>query len=258
MPYRDQNELWAGLNATTGEHVDVADLRLVGAQHDLVRAVQATGVPTVVVFVSGKPVTEPLIDEDANAVVQRFYPGDGGGIAIAEVLLGLYNPDGKLSISMPRSVGTLPVYYNYLQGGRPVDAGREYDNGTLVFGHQYVLDSVVPLYSFGHGLSYSNFSYANLSLGSQNVSADATVEVSVDVSNTGEVDGQEVVQVYFRDVFASVVTPVKQLIGFNKVPIPAGTTRTVSVNISVASMALWDEDEVWRVEPGEFTIWVSS
>ena len=105
---RDQNELWAGLNATTGEHVDVADLGLVGAQHDLVRAVQATGVPTVVVFISGKPVAEPSIDEDANAVVQQFYPGDGGGIAIAEVLLGLYNPDGKLSISVPRSVGTLP------------------------------------------------------------------------------------------------------------------------------------------------------
>jgi beta-glucosidase len=149
----------------------------------------------------------------------------------------------------------LSAYYNYLQGGRPVDAGRAFDNGTLVFGHQYVLDDVTPLYAFGSGLSYSNFTYDNLSLGSQNVSGDATVEVSVDVTNEGDVDGQEVVQIYFRDVVSSVVTPVKQLVGFAKVLIAAGETQTVHVNISVADMALWDEDEVWRVEPGEFTIW---
>ncbi|KAJ7066911.1 glycoside hydrolase superfamily [Mycena belliarum] len=153
----DQTLLWTpGTNATTGEHVDLSDLGLVGAQLDLVKAVKAAGKPTVVVFVSGKPVAEPWIQANADAVIQQFYPGELGGLALAEVVFGAVNPSGKLPVSFPRSVGTTPVFYNYLKGSRPLDPGRILDNGALKFGHQYVLDSPVPLWSFGHGLSYTD------------------------------------------------------------------------------------------------------
>ncbi|KAG5633968.1 hypothetical protein H0H81_004130, partial [Sphagnurus paluster] len=132
----DQTLLWTpGTNATTGEHVDVSDLGLVGAQLKLVKAVKATGKPTVVVFVSGKPIAEPWIQANADAVIQQFYPGEQGGLALAEVIFGAVNPSGKLPVSFPRSVGTTPVFYNYLKGSRPLDAGRVLDDGTLQFGH---------------------------------------------------------------------------------------------------------------------------
>ncbi|KAF7367923.1 Glycoside hydrolase family 3 protein [Mycena sanguinolenta] len=157
----DQTLLWSGANATTGERVDLSDLVLVGAQLDLVKAVKAAGKPTVVVFVSGKPVAEPWIQANADAVVQQFYPGELGGLAIAEVLFGAVNPSGKLPVSFPQAVGTTPDFYNYLKGSRSVtDSGQIFPNGTLLFGHQYVLNTPVPLWSFGHGLSYTTFEYA--------------------------------------------------------------------------------------------------
>ncbi|EGO04166.1 glycoside hydrolase family 3 protein, partial [Serpula lacrymans var. lacrymans S7.3] len=133
----DQTLLWTpGTNATTGEHVDLSDLDLVGAQFPLVQAIQATGTPTIVVFVSGKPVTNPWIQENVDAVIQQFYPGELGGLAIAEIVFGATNPSGRLPVSFPRSVGTTPVFYNYLKGSRPVSPGEITPNGTLIFGHQ--------------------------------------------------------------------------------------------------------------------------
>ena len=144
---RDQNELWQGLNATTGEHVDVSSLSLVGAMPHLVASIIDTGVPTVVVYSSGKPATEPWISDRAAAVVQQFYPSEQGGHALADVLFGDANPSGKLSVSFPRSVGTTPIYYDYLNSGRASDdPGYVAENGTMVFGHNYVLDSPLPLY----------------------------------------------------------------------------------------------------------------
>ncbi|KAL7409406.1 glycoside hydrolase family 3 protein [Mrakia frigida] len=256
---RDQNELWAGLNATTGEHVDVADLGLVGAQLNLVKAIKATGTPTVVVFVSGRGVSEPWIAENIDAIVQQFYPGEAGGTVIAELLTGLENFSGKMSLSVPRGVGEIPSNYNYQKGGRYVDPGKEWENGTLNFGHQYVLSSPVPLWSFGHGewtrLSYSNFTYNSLSLSGENVTGDAEVTTSISVTNVGEVDGYEVVQVYYTDVYSSVVTAVKQLISFDKIWFAAGETKTVDLVVSVSEMALWNVKKEWLVEPGEFIIW---
>lgn len=131
---RDQAELWAGLNATTGEHVDVHDLNLVGAMPHLVKAVIDTGKPTVVVFSSGKPVTEPWISDQAAALVQQFYPSEQGGAALADVLFGDVNPSGKLAVGFPYDVGTTPIYYDYLNSGRMVtspDPGAVYENGTM-------------------------------------------------------------------------------------------------------------------------------
>jgi len=255
----DQTLLWTpGTNATTGEHVDLSSLDLVGAQLPLVQAIVNTGTPTVVVFVSGKPVTEPWIQDNANAVVQQFYPGDLGGLAIAEVIFGAVNPSGKLPVSFPRDVGTTPDYYNFLNGQRLPAPGEILDNGTLVFGHQYVLNSPVPLWSFGHGLSYTTFNYTDLQILPANISTTDNFNVSVTVQNTGSVDGKEVVQVYLSDVVSSVVTPAQRLVGFQKISLAAGSSQTVSIEVQSEQLAVWNLDNEWEVEPGVFTVQVGT
>ncbi|KZT37098.1 family 3 glycoside hydrolase [Sistotremastrum suecicum HHB10207 ss-3] len=255
----DQTLLWTpGTNATTGEHVDLSDLKLVGAQLDLVQAVQAVGKPTIVVFVSGKPVAEPWIAEHADAVIQQFYPGELGGLAIAEVIFGVANPSGRLPVSFPRSVGTTPVFYNYLKGSRPLDPGSITDNGTLMFGHQYVLDSPVPLWSFGEGLSYTTFKYTNLKLSKTTIGTGDSFSVSVTVQNTGKLDGKEVVQVYLTDIISSAVTPNQHLAGFQKVLIKAGASTSVTIPIDNSDLGLWTTGNTWAVEPGQFNVAVGT
>ncbi|KAJ7683521.1 glycoside hydrolase superfamily [Mycena rosella] len=255
----DQTLLWTpGTNATTGEHVDLSDLGLVGAQLDLVKAVKAAGKPTVIVLVSGKPVAEPWIQANADAVIQQFYPGELGGLALAEVVFGAVNPSGKLPVSFPRSVGTTPVFYNYLKGSRPLDPGQVLDDGTLMFGHQYVLNSPVPIWSFGHGLSYTTFNYTDLTLSPATISNTQNFNVIVTVHNTGSVAGKEVVQVYMTDLISSVVTPNQQLIGFQKVNIPAGDSVTVTIPILSSQLAVWTVQNAWAVESGTFNIKVGT
>jgi len=255
----DQTLLWTpGTNATTGEHVDLSDLSLVGAQLALVQAVKATGTPTIVVFVSGKPLTEPWIAANADAVVQQFYPGELGGLAIAEILFGDVNPSGKLSVSFPTSVGTAPAFYNYLKGSRTIDPGMIDANGTLVFGHQYVLDTPVPLWSFGQGLSYTTFSYTNLRISPQQFGPSDTVKVTVNVRNAGKMDGKEVVQVYLTDVVSSVVTANQFLAGFQKVDIPVGTAQDVTISIPASDLSVWSLDNSWVLEAGDFNVIVGN
>ncbi|KAJ5378689.1 hypothetical protein N7509_011808 [Penicillium cosmopolitanum] len=258
---RDQVELWQGLNATTGEHVDVDDLSLVGAQGPLIKAIADTGVPTVVVLSSGKPVTDTWLSNSTSALIQQFYPSEQGGNALADVLFGDYNPSGKLSVSFPRYVGDLPVFYDYLNSGRSIgDSGRELSNGSLVFGHQYVLGNPLPWYPFGYGKSYSTFEYGSVSVDRSKVSAsDSKITVSVDVKNTDtKRDGTEVVQVYISDNIASVVVPNRQLKGFKKVVIPAGKTKTVKIPIKIEDLGLWNTRMKYVVEPGTFTALVGS
>ncbi|KAF9876255.1 glycosyl hydrolase family 3 [Colletotrichum karsti] len=256
---RDQDELWAGLNATTGEHIDVHDFKLVGAMGKLVKAVIDTGKPTVVIFSSGKPITEPWISDEAGALIQMFYQGEEGGHALADILYGDVNPSGKLSVAVPYDVGTTPVYYDYLNSARSwPNPGKVYDNGTLVFGSNYVLNTPLPLYEFGYGLSYSTFDYSNVSVSSSTVSPTDTVTVSVDVHNNSTRDGTEVVQVYVKDVVSTVVVPNKELRGFSKVLIKAGETKAVNVDLSVSNWGLWNIKMQYVVEPGDFKILVGS
>ncbi|TCD71921.1 hypothetical protein EIP91_000053 [Steccherinum ochraceum] len=255
----DQTLLWTpGTNATTGEHVDLSDLGLVGAQLKLVQAVKATGKPTVVVLVSGKPVAEPWIQENADAVVQQFYPGELGGLALAEIIFGDVNPSGKLPVSFPRSVGTTPIFYNYIKGSRPLDPGQVLDDGQLRFGHQYVLDSPVPIWSFGHGLSYTTFNYTNLVLSRSTIGTKDSCSVSVTVHNTGHAAGKEVVQVYMTDVVSSVATPNQELIGFQKIDLAAGASQKVTIAVNNSQLAVWSLKNSWVVEPGQFVIKVGT
>lgn len=212
----------------------------------------------MVVFSSGKPITEAWISQNASALVQQFYPSEEGGNALADVLFGDVNPSGKLSVGFPYDVGTTPIYYDYLNSGRGSAPGHEYPNGTLVFGDQYVLNSPLPLYEFGYGKSYSTFSYGPLTLSKTNASASDTITATVDVTNNSTRDGTEVVQLYVSDLIASVTVPNIALRGFSKVPIAAGQTETVEIPLPVADLGLWNINMQYVVEPGDFVVFVGS
>lgn len=225
----------------------------------LVRAIIDTHTPTIVVFSSGKPITEPWISSSAAGLIQQFYPSEAGGHALADVLFGAVNPSGKLAVGFPRDVGTLPIYYDYLNSGRgATQPGAAYANGTLVFGSSYVLESPLPLYEFGYGKSFASFAYSALRLSAPHASATDTVTVALEVTNTSERDGKEVVQLYVQDVLSSVVVPNMQLKGFAKVLVKAGETVTVEIPLRVAELGLWDVRMRYVVEPGDFVVWVGS
>lgn len=238
--------------------MDVASLNLVGAMPHLVQAIINTGKPTVVVFSSGKPITEPWISTNASALVQQFYPSEEGGNALADVLFGDVNPSGKLSVGFPYDVGTTPIYYDYLNSGRSTAPGMAYPNGTLLFGHQYVLNTPIPLYEFGYGKSYSTFQYSALKLSKTNATASDTITATVQVTNNSTRDGTEVVQLYAKDLISSVVVPNIVLKGFSKVPIAAGKTETVEIPFAVQDLGLWNINMQYVVEPGDFAIVVGS
>jgi len=256
---RDQTQLWEGLNATTGEHVDLSSLDLVGAMRNLAQAIVNTSVPTVVVLSSGKPLTETWIANTSASLVQQFYPSEEGGNALADVLFGDVSPSGKLSVSFPHSVGTLPVFYDYPTSGRVTSPGFVGGDGVLYFGHEYVLDTPQPWFEFGFGLSYTTFAYSNVTLSATtNVSAGATLTATVRVTNNGTRDGAEVVQMYVKDVLASVDRPNLRLAGFEKVMIPAGGTVEVSMPLEVSECGVWNRRMEYVVEPGEFVVYVGA
>lgn len=218
-----------------GEYKDRANLDLSGQQMALYRALRALGIPLTVVLVSSKPLCIPEIAETADAVVIAFNGGQYGGQAVAEAVFGCFNPSGRLPISFPAHSGQLPVYYNALpgwHGGRYMDMPR------------------TPVYSFGEGIGYAPFTYANLTFNPE------TLIATVDVTNAGNVAGEEVVQVYMHDVVASVIRPVKQLIAFTRVTLDPGETKTVTIQLKRDDFSLVNREEKRVVEPGKFELFV--
>ncbi len=239
-----------GKKGTDGEGYDVASLDLTGLQLDLVKAVHATGTPTVVVLINGRPLSIPWITEHVPAIVEPWICGEQGGHAVADVLFGDYNPSGRLPITIPRHVGQLPVYYNY----KPSKA-HWIEHG---WGKAYADMSAKPLYEFGFGISYTTFEYSNLRISASEIGAGDEVVISVDVKNVGQRQGAEVVQLYLNDVISSVVTPVKELRGFSKIDLAPGETKTVQFTIGFEHMSLLDQDLQTVVEPGQFDVMVGS
>ena len=238
-------------NATCGEGFDLSDLTLTGVQEDLVKAVHATGKPVIVVLLSGKPFAMPWIKENIPGIVVQWYPGEQGGLALADMLLGNVNPSGKLNYSFPQSVGHLPCYYNYL----PTDKGFYHRPGNRNRpGKDYVFSSPQALWAFGHGLSYTDFEYLSATTSKEDYGWNEVIEMTVTIRNTGGYDGMEVPQVYVRDVVASVVTPVRELKGFEKVFIKKGETRQVKIKIPVSELALYNREMKKVVEPGAFEL----
>ncbi len=236
-----------GKGDTTGEAVDRATLGLPGVQQELIEAVAATGTPTVVVLLNGRPPTLTGIVDKVNAIVEGWFPAEQGGAGIANVLFGKVNPSGKLPVSFPRHVGQVPVYYNHKPSGQHSHWHGDY--ADMPTG---------PLFAFGHGLSYTTFDYSDLQLSQDEVTAADTVEVSVTVTNTGERAGDEVVQLYIADPIASVTRPVKALKGFQRVSLDAGESKQVTFQLAAAHYAFYDREMRFVVEPGDVNVMVGS
>ena len=233
---------------TDGEGYDVASLDLTGLQEELVKAVHATGTPTVVVLVNGRPLSIPWIAENVPAIVEAWLPGEMGGRAVAEVLFGDVNPGGRLPVTVPRHSGQLPVYYN-----RPPSKDYWIERG---WGRRYADMSAKPLWEFGHGLSYTSFEYSNLRIETPRVRRDGEVRLAADVANTGARAGAEVVQLYIRDVVSSVTTPVKQLRAFERIELKPGEKKTVRFTLKPEDLSLLDRNLRRVVEPGEFRVMI--
>lgn len=219
---------------------DRDSLELVGRQNDLVKAVLATGKPTTVFMINSGPLAINYIAENVPAILEGFYLGEETGTAAADVIFGDYNPGGKLPVSFPRSVGQLPIYYNYKPTAR----------------RGYLLSTTEPLFPFGFGLSYTTFKYSNLKINKPKIGADESAAVTVDITNTGKVRGDEVAQMYLRDEVSSVTRPVKELKDFARVSIAPGETKTVTFTITPEKMQFYNREMKRVVEPGKFQIMV--
>ncbi|HYE81566.1 MAG TPA: glycoside hydrolase family 3 N-terminal domain-containing protein [Clostridia bacterium] len=224
-----------------GETRDRSALDLTGGQQLLLEALKETRKPLVVVLINGKPLTIPWIKENADAILEAWNPGMEGGNAVAAILFGDHNPCGKLAISFPRHAGQLPVYYNQLPGWH---------------GGSYVEMTSEPLFAFGYGLSYNCYKYSNMELSSHRVTTDDTLVVSVEVHNSGEYEGTEIVQLYINDIYSSVTTPIKELKGFSRVTLKPGERKTVEIAVPVSTLSLVDRNKRTIVEPGEFEVMV--
>lgn len=229
-------------SAVVGEGKDRAHLQLSDQQLQLVKAVYATGKPVIVLLCNGRPICFNWVAEHIPAIVETWFSGEKGGLAVADILLGNSNPSGKLPMTFPRSEGQIPFYYNH----KPTS------------GHRYVDEANTPLYPFGHGLSYTRFEYSGLKISPAVIHVGQTADVQVTVTNNGAVRGTEVAQLYLRDVVSSVTTPGLSLKGFGRVDLQPGESRVVHFKVGPDQMALWNRQMRRVVEPGEFKVMVGS
>jgi len=219
---------------------DRTSLDLIGRQDELVKAMLATGKPVIVFLFNGRPLSINYVARNVPVIFECWYLGQECGHAVADVLFGNFNPGGKLPITIPRSAGHLPAFYNYKPSAR----------------RGYLFDDVSPLYPFGFGLSYTTFALKNVRLKKRKIGLKDSTQVLVDVTNTGQREGAEVVQMYIRDCFSSVTRPIKELKGFRKVALQPGETKTVALDITPESLAFYDINMKFVVEPGDFEIMV--
>jgi len=239
-----------GVQPTDGEGYDVASLDLTGVQEGLVEAIVETGRPTIVVLINGRPLSVRWIAEHVPAIVEAWEPGERGGEAVAGMLFGDDNPSSRLAITIPRSVGQLPVYYNY----KPSKAYWLSRGWSHVPGYADLPGT--PLYPFGYGLSYAQFTESNLRIDPPQIYPGGNARVSVDVENTGKLAGVETVQLYLHERFAPVSTPVKQLRGFERVALSPGEKKNVTFTLGPEDLQLLDKDMHWVVVPGTFDIMI--
>lgn len=229
------------------------------AQIELVKAVQKTGKPVVVILLAGRPLSISWLKEHIPAILFAWHPGIQGGNGIADVLFGDYNPSGKLTVSFPRVVGQIPIYYNHKNTGRPPIGGVRWNSKYIDIPwtpSEGESTNWTPLFPFGHGLSYTTFEYSNLKISPAKVVSGRPISVSVEVKNTGNQAGEEVVQLYIRDLVGSATRPVKELKGFTKILLTAGQKEKVSFTLTPDQLKFYNRDMKFVVEPGEFSVCV--
>lgn len=233
----------------SGEAASRSDITLPGVQQELIAGILETGKPVVLVLMNGRPLDLTWEDENVPAILETWFAGTQAGPAIADVLFGDYNPSGKLTATFPQNVGQIPIHYNMKNTGRPFDAENKYTS-------KYLDVSNKPLYPFGYGLSYTTFEYENLELSSDDLRADGTLEISVDVTNTGDRKGTEIVQLYTRTPVASVTRPVKELRNFERITLSPGQTETVHFTLSPEQLRFYNRKMNFTVEPGTIKVFV--
>lgn len=236
----------------SGEASSMTNIELPENQRDLLKALLETGKPVVMVLFTGRPLALQWEEENMPTILNVWFAGSEAGDAIADALFGDVNPSGKLTATFPRNVGQIPIYYNHKNTGRPLPEGEWFQK----FRSNYLDVPNTPLYPFGYGLSYTTFKYGDIKLNNTNLQGNQTLQASIELTNTGEYDGAEVVQLYIRDVVASVTRPMKELKGFQKIHLKAGESRTVTFDITPDDLKFYNYDieHVW--EPGEFEIMI--
>jgi len=233
----------------SGEAKARADISLPGMQEQLIKELVATGKPVVVVLMNGRPLTIPWIAEHATAVVEAWLPGTMGGLAVADVLFGDYNPSAKLTMTFPRHVGQVPIFYNEKNTGRPFDPNNGYTS-------RYLDMPNTPQYPFGYGLSYTTFTYDSMMVARKDYSFSDTIIATVNIKNTGSVAGEEIVQLYVRDLVGSVTRPLKELKGFEKIKLAPGESKKVTFKLTSKDLAFYTADMTFKAEPGAFWVMV--
>jgi beta-glucosidase len=239
------------LHEMVGEAASRATLDLPGRQMELVQAIHATGKPVIVVLVNGRPLSVGWIVNNVPAILESWMGGTQSGNAIADILFGDVNPGAKLPVTVPRTVGQVPIYYNHMNTGRPPEAQNRYTS-------KYFDAPWTPLYPFGYGLSYTTFKIGKPQLSAPRISANGKLTVSVEVENIGKRAGDEVVQLYIRDVVGSMTRPVKELKGFQRVSLQPGEKRRVEFVLGPEHLGFWNRDMRYVVEPGEFRVMVGA
>ena len=235
----------------TGESSSMSNIGLQESQENLLKALLKTGKPVVIVLFNGRPMTLVWENDHANAILDTWFGGTEAGNAIADVLFGNYDPSGKLTTSFPRNVGQIPIYYNHKNTGRPLE-GNEFQK----FRSDYLDVSNEPLYPFGYGLSYTNFSYSDIALSKKEIHSNDKLQVKLTVTNTGNYDGEETVQLYIRDIVATITQPVKELKGFFKVWLKKGESKDVTFTLTVDDLKFYDSNLNLIFEPGDFKVFV--
>lgn len=237
----------------SGEAKSRSNINIPGVQEELLKELLATGKPVVVLINAGRPLVFNYTADHAPAILYTWWLGSEAGNAIADVLFGDYNPSAKLPVSFPRSVGQIPIYYNYFNTGRPAtdDSNRNYNSS-------YNDESIFPKYEFGYGLSYTSFQYSNLQLSQKSIRLNEKIEVTMVITNTGKYEGEEVVQLYLRDKVGSIVRPVKELKDFQKVRLAAGESRAIKFVINREKLSFYNQQLQWMAEPGDFELMIGA
>lgn len=236
-----------------GEATSRTNLDLLPNQKALLKALTATGKPIVLVLMNSRPLTLEWEDANVPAILETWFSGTEAGNAIADVLVGNYNPSGKLTATFPRSVGQIPLYYNHKNTGRPYDGVS-----NEKFKSRYIDSSNDPLYPFGYGLSYTSFQYSPVKLNKTSLKAGQSIQATVDVQNTGNFDGQEVIQLYIQDIYGSITRPVKELKGFQKIALKKGETKHVTFTITEDMLKFFNADLKFAAEPGDFNVFIGT